>query len=327
MSANIECIDPLTDARWTKLSRRPNASLFHSLPWLQAIEDCYGFGIKACVSGDNAAIPYCVLNDISGPRVVALPFTDACDPIGSTTEGLLAHLQSYQLPVHLRLLDSQMNLEISKRARWHRLSLPAENMAPVFRRGVRKAQHMGVEVRPLPDIQDFLRLHVAVRKSKYRMLAQPALFFESIQRRFGAVGGWHALGAYHRDQLIAATIYLRCGETLYYKFSASDQGKLALRPNNLLLWEGARLAVSLGCHTLDLGPSDDDQPGLIRFKRNTGASELELQFLNWTPPGWHHEQTKKARALLAEVTRLLTGPNVPDEVAMRAADNLYRYFA
>ncbi len=327
MSANIECIDPLTDGRWTELMRQPNAGLFHSLPWLQAIEDCYGFGIRACVSGEAAGIPYCVLNDLAGPRVVALPFTDACDPIGSSTGCILTHLQSYRLPVQLRLLNSRMNLEVSKRARWHRLSLPAESIAPVFCRGVRKAQHMGVQVRPLSNIHEFLRLHVAVRKNKYRLLAQPALFFESIQRRFSAVGAWHALGAYHQNQLIAATIYLRCGEILYYKFSASDQGKLALRPNNLLLWEGARLAVSLGCHTLDLGPSDDDQPGLIRFKRNTGAREQELQFLTWTPPGWRKEQAAEVRALLSEMTDLLTGPEVPDEVAMRAADKLYRYFA
>ena len=49
---------------------------------------------------------------------------------------------------------------------------------------------------------------------------------------------------------------------------------------------GIELADSLGCHTLDLGPSDDDQPGLIRFKRQSGAEEHELEVLRFTPPGW-----------------------------------------
>ena len=70
----------------------------------------------------------------------------------------------------------------------------------------------------------------------------------------------------------------------------------------------------------------DDQPGLIRFKRNFGADERELRFLRWTPPGWR-EDGSGARRMLSEMTHLLTEPSVPDGVAARAGDELYRYFA
>ena len=124
-------------------------------------------------------------------------------------------------------------------------------------------------MRPLDgmdDLAEFHRLHVALRKRKYRLLAQPFAFFEAIKHRFQEVDGWFPLGAFVDDRLVAASLYLRWGDTLYYKFNASCTRSLELRANNLLVWAGILLAQSLGCSELDLGPSDDDQPGLIRFQ-------------------------------------------------------------
>jgi hypothetical protein len=201
-------------------------------------------------------------------------------------------------------------------------------MTPECRRAISRANRAGLEVRPLVgdlDREAFHRLHANLRKQKYRMLAQPLHFFEAIERRFREVDGWYSLGAFLDNRMIAATIYLRWGDTLYYKFNASALDALNTRPNNLLVWSGVALAQSLGCRFLDLGPSDDDQPGLIRFKRNFGAEEHELRFLRWTPPAWRETITN--RSILGEITRRLTEPQVPDDVTARAGAALYRYFA
>jgi lipid II:glycine glycyltransferase (peptidoglycan interpeptide bridge formation enzyme) len=205
-----------------------------------------------------------------------------------------------------------------------------QGLAPAMRRGIRKAGRDGVVVQPLTGLQaveDFRGLHASVRKRKYRLLAQPAAFFGSIHDQFAPSGDWLPLGAYHQGRLIAATIYLRYGDTLYYKFNASAHDALELRPNNLLLWEGAKMAHQLGCHTLDLGPSDDNQPGLIRFKQDSGATASEVQFLRWVPDGWDDSRAAEVRRLLGQLTALLIEPSVPDDVSMRAGDLLYRYFA
>ena len=327
MNGPVECIDPLTDARWQSLAAQAGAGLFHSRPWLLALRDCYAFDIKAYVCDDGSMIPFCEIDDILGRRVVALPFSDACDPVGPSVGVLLQHLQSHGLPLQMRVLEQRLGLDVSKRARWHRLALPASDWSPAFNRGVRKARREGVEVRALSDVMQFFDLHVALRKEKFRLLAQPAKFFKAIYRHFSACDSWHALGAWHHDRLIAATIYLSRGDVMYYKFSASDQQQLELRANNLLIREGADLASSLGFHTLDLGPSDDDQPGLIRFKRATGAREMELQFLRWLPSGWQEGNLPRLRAMLGETTKLLTDPRVPNEVTAEAGAALYRYFA
>jgi CelD/BcsL family acetyltransferase involved in cellulose biosynthesis len=338
----------VTDPRWSALVSRRRGGLFHSPPWLGAVQDAYGFPLRASVVLDadgqpSAGIPYACLEGLSAPRLVAAPFCDTCDPLFERPEEwdqLLAALAAHSLPVHLRCLNADLlepdRLLTTKRARWHTISLGEcsedrwKALDPSAQRAIRKARRQGVEIRPLapgPDLAAFHRLHVALRKAKYRLLAQPPAFFEAVGRRFQEAGGWHGLGAWVGDRLVAATIYLRWGDVLYYKFNASSLDALDARPNSLLTWEGMELASSLGCRWLDLGPSDDDQPGLIRFKRQFGAAERELRFLRLDPPGWDERTALEPKRMLGELTKLLTRPEVPDEITAEAGAQLYRYFA
>ncbi len=249
-------------------------------------------------------------------------------------------LETHRRPILLRCLDVRLpdhdHFAVIKRARWHTLSLEGTEqrrwsaLDPSTQRAIRKARRQGVIIRPLapgPELAEFHRLHVALRKTKYRLLAQPLSFFEAIARRFQSTGNWYALGAWLGDRLIAGTIYLRWGDTLYYKFNASAQDALDVRPNSMLTWEGIELASNLGCRRFDLGPSDDDQPGLIRFKGQFGADERELRFLRLDPSGWDDAPAIAQKRILSELTMRLTQPDVPDDVAAQAGAQLYRYFA
>ncbi len=274
---------------------------------------------------------------------MALPFTDACDPLVRSRDGwdaIARHLGEGTAPVNLRFLNfspsAASGLGVVKRARWHRLDLSASietlwaGIAPASRRAIRKAERSTVEIRPFAgdeDLQQFHALHVGLRKRKYRLLAQPLAFFQAIGRRFSAGGNWYPLGAFLDGRLIAGVIFLRWGDTLYYKFNASSEAGLDLRPNNLLIWNGIGLAHSLGCRWLDLGPSDDDQPGLIRFKRDFGAAESEVSHLRLTPTNAIEQDSRAVRSLLGEITALLTGADVPDEVSAEGGAMLYRFFA
>jgi CelD/BcsL family acetyltransferase involved in cellulose biosynthesis len=344
--ASIDCVHPTTDASWLALLKNPDAGLFHSPPWLGVLADVYGFEVRAYVARDASGtplggIPFCEIDDIAGHRIVALPFSDSCDPLVPSPgvwTALLTRLQSHRIPVHLRCLRARLigdEFRVVKRIPSHRVavaSLPEQmwaGLAAPTRRAINKARREGVEIRTLDlkGCEGFYRLHVALRKNKYRLLAQSRAFFDAIANRFSACGGWFLVGAFLHDRLIAATVYLRWGDTLYYKFNASAQDALAVRPNNLLVWAGILLAQSLGCHTLDLGPSDEDQPGLIRFKRNFGASMQEGTFVEWTPPGWRDERGAQARRTLGEMAGLLTAPEVPDDITARAGTLLYSFFA
>ena len=185
------------------------------------------------------------------------------------------------------MLELSREVAETGRLRWHGLDLAAgldevrRRFAPAARRGVRHALRVGVRTEFLPDEQldEFIALHVGVRKHKYGLLAQPHAFFEALRNRFTAVDGWFPLAALHDDRIIAVTVYLRWRDTLYYKFNASLPDALPLRPNNLLVDAGVELACALGCRHFDFGASDDDQPGLLRFKRQFGAEEGRITAL------------------------------------------------
>src|SRR5687767_15326406 len=79
------------------------------------------------------------------------------------------------------------------------------------RRAINKSKRAGVEVRPLDRVEGseaFYRLHVTLRKNKYRLLAQPPAFFEAIADRFSACGSWFPIGAFLAGRPIAVAVYL-----------------------------------------------------------------------------------------------------------------------
>jgi CelD/BcsL family acetyltransferase involved in cellulose biosynthesis len=345
-------VDAMSDARWRDLVAGAGGSLFHSPAWSSVLTETYGFEVRALIAVDGdrvcAGIPWCEVSDPGGRRLVSLPFSDFCGPIGRPPFApLLATLAARGVPAKLRMLVDAATPEpapddgtgdgfrTSGVARWHGVAVGRSpdvdgwaDLASSTRRAVAKARREGVEVVERTDrefVDRFFRLHAGVRKHKYRLLPQPRAFFTAMRDRFEATGDWHPLVAVRDGEVIAATVYLRCGDTLYYKFNASDPAGLSARPNDLLLWAGIELAARLGCRLLDLGASDDDQPGLIRFKRGFGADEREIRTRVAGPPA--PAGAGPFQALLHDVTGKVTAPTAPDALTEAAGARLYRFFA
>jgi hypothetical protein len=81
-------INPLTDARWPRLvARHPRAPVFHSVEWLTALKDTYGYEPRVYTTADDGeelenGLSFCgVRSWLTGPRLVSLPFSDHCDPL------------------------------------------------------------------------------------------------------------------------------------------------------------------------------------------------------------------------------------------------------
>ena len=125
-------------------------------------------------------------------------------------------------------------------------------------------------------------------------------------------------------EAVAGTLFLGWGDTLCYKFSASIER--ALRPNDLLIWSGTREGRERGLARLDLGLSDADQPGLVRYKRKFATEERAVSTVRWQPPSVPDSRAAEAVRLLDTVTRLLTDPTVPDAITRAGSDVLYRFF-
>jgi CelD/BcsL family acetyltransferase involved in cellulose biosynthesis len=343
---SVVTADPVTDPRWHRLAAGPGASLFTSPPWISAVCRSYGFAPEARIAVDAAGGPvggfaWVAVDDVRGRRLSSLPFSDRADPLVPdlpTWTALLDAAKTGDDRFTLRCLASspacaEPRLRTVGEAAWHATALDGgldevhRRIAGSSRRNLAAAQRAGVRVEVREDVdavRTFHRLHVGLRKHKYRLLAQPMAFFENIWHEFGP-GGCVTLLASLDGEVIAGAMFLEWNDTLYYKFGASVPAHLQVRPNDAVYWAGIGRAVERGLRLVDWGLSDLDQPGLVAFKRKWAGIEDRIVTLRSGTWLQRPEQQEFGREL-GELTRLLTDASVPDEISARAGAVLYRYF-
>jgi CelD/BcsL family acetyltransferase involved in cellulose biosynthesis len=348
-AAHVTTVDPRADERWQQLVSRVPSDVFHSPAWMRVLADTYGFDLRSHLALDAegtpvGGLPFCRISDLVGDRLVTLPFSDYCDPIASDDETWKAltacHLTQGRVAVircvHNLLPLADVRWTGVKQAKWHGLDLRPD-LDQLWRgfhesthRAIRKSQRHGVIVQPartMDELRAFYDMHLAVRKHKYQMLAQPYGFFENIWHHFVERGAGFLLTARYQDQIIAGVLFLRWKDTLYYKFNASVLSTLEHRPNDQLIWEGIQRAKQSGCTALDFGLSDCDQDGLIRYKRKFATLEKTIFFLRHSPDARPRTDERPVRELLSAMAQLFVDPTVPDRVTEQAGERLYRYFS
>jgi CelD/BcsL family acetyltransferase involved in cellulose biosynthesis len=342
-------VDPCRDPRWQTLQDNAVGSLFSSPPWLRAIEATYGFPLTATALsvGDDddalvAGIVACELDDALGRRIVGAPFCDFCDLLGPASfeviEPLLGSLVAAGVPLKLRLLDppsaaTDLGLRAVGDDFWHGVGLERDDdqmwssLGSTGRRNVKKAMSAGVTVRfddSKAGVDAFFEMHLGTRRAKHRMLAQPRAFFHRIWEQFVELDGVSVALAEHDGEPVAGIFLLTWNGRTYYKFNASSVAGLAMRPNDLLMWETMRWSRDRGSTLLDLGLSDADQPGLVRYKQKFATVEGRVVTLAGGPD--RSPQASELLSALGSVTAALTDERVPGDVAERVSDAIYRYF-
>jgi CelD/BcsL family acetyltransferase involved in cellulose biosynthesis len=341
-------VDPVTDPTWRRLVEAHRTDIFHSPAWCSVLADTYGFDLAARVLVDPrgeplAGVVHAEVADVTGTRRLTLPFSDFCDPVADTEarwQALADHVAPPGHPYQVRCLRNDLPVgdrrgTVTGRAHWHAVDIDPDveqqwaRIDPRARRSIRKARNGGVEVRAAADRDDlraFYELHLRVRKHKYGLLAQPYRFFELLWERLVEPGDGVLLLAHHDGRVVGGVLYLQWGDTLYYKFNASDADHLSVRPNDLLAWSGIEHAHQRGLRRLDFGLTDWDQDGLLRYKRKYATSESVINTVRMghTEPG---PEVQAWRADLGRLTEVLVHPAVPDDATERAGAVLYRYFA
>jgi CelD/BcsL family acetyltransferase involved in cellulose biosynthesis len=345
----ISPADPRTDSKWRQLASGPAGGLFTSPPWIQAVCDSYGFTPEARISEAPDGTPvggfaWVSVSDIRGERISALPFCDRADPMLTGPDawpGLADEALATGTPLTLRCFSdnpatADPRLRSVGEAAWHGTPLDCTEdelytrISSTSRRNLKAADRNNVTVAAsteLDAVHAFHRLHVRLRKNKYRLLAQPVEFFERIWQQFTGTGSDTTavitLLAEVDGEVAAGAMYLVWGDTLYYKFGASLSEFLPMRPNDALYWAALKLALSRGLRAVDWGISDLDQPGLVSYKRKWASEERRVVTLRGGP-----DPTPKTEVgtMLGELTRLFTEPSVPDEISTQAGALLYRHF-
>lgn len=296
----IREIDPLSDARWPGLiSGHPDASVFHTREWLEAIRRTYGHVPAAITMSPensdltNAIVFFRVHSWLTGRRLVSLPFSDHCNPLvrndGELAE-LLSDLRNRTASEHcryaeIRAVNEPGDWPISEDFYFHRLDLRPGADA-VFRRfhrdciqrKIRRAEKEGISIvvgRDESAIQAFYRLVVQTRK-RQGLPPQPRIWFRNLMQSLG--GNALIRCAYQGDRPIAGILTLRHGRTIYYKYGASDARFHNLGAMPYLFWNAIREAIGEGMEEMDLGRSDRETLGLIQFKDRLGAESSILSY-------------------------------------------------
>jgi hypothetical protein len=336
-------IRPLAEAfdQWKQLGEATgNATLFHTPAWAQVLRRAYGFRVfAATLESDGKVLAGCLLSRTKNPftrRVVGLPFSDSCAPLGVNEDATAALMRG--LAAHPRLGGSLEIRGIKALAPWQTvdsfeqwsldLARPFTEVQRAadrnFRRQVKRAASEAFRIEN-GDSVAMLRRFYAIQLETRRRLGlppQPLRFFSLVREVFAQSQGleiWLASSA-GRDQ--AAVVVLRDGPTLYAKWSARPAEGAAGASHLLffsILEHHAGKAASL-----DLGRTDARNTGLVRFKAEMGAvpASLPYSYFPRTPRRTSAEDPDRATSALTRVWQRLPLP-----VTRAVGAIAYRYLA
>lgn len=361
-------VDPCTDPTWADLASR--GSIFHSPAWLRVLRDGYRLRPRAVMTGDGGfpwvevddirgvrlvSLPF---TDFAGPVGSVRP--DSVEGIGVIPEAKPLTVRvlvadEFGLGADLDLFRDRLELNEVGRLAWHWADLgpgghrssgdadsaggePDEDdlwsaLASGARQNIRRSRRSGVRVAVRNDLDamaHYHRLHMGLRKTKYRLLAQPWSFFEALHRHFSP-DRLRVMLARLEDQPelgpVAGVILLCHGDWGYYKLNASTEAGWSVRANDAVMWEAMVQARRWGCRWFDFGVSDLDQPGLIRYKNKYATGQGEVVVLRHdADTGARPWPARLVDRSLPTLTRLLTSPRCPDVVGVQASRVVYRLF-
>jgi predicted ATP-grasp superfamily ATP-dependent carboligase/CelD/BcsL family acetyltransferase involved in cellulose biosynthesis len=299
-------IDPTIDSRWDKfVDADEHGTVFHTSNWAKVIKEAYGYMPRYYVLENNgiqmrAGIPFFLIrSNLTGRRLVCLPFSDYCWPLGKNKSdtttlwnvavnrvktGGVSYVESRgwadgfpEAQNDLVLYNYYTRFELNLEPGIEALN---KNLHDSVRRGIRQADKRDITVRlsnSEEDMERFYQLNVATRK-KLGVLPQPRSFFESIYRNIISRNlGFIGIAEY-QGQIVAGVIFLAHGDRIYYKYNASDEKYLQKRPNHMIIWEAIKYACANNYRYFDFGRCTPEEEGLRTFKTRWGAKEFALPY-------------------------------------------------
>lgn len=342
----LEIFNPFTDQKWLDfISSMPNANIFHHPNWLQVLKEQYNFNVFIISNVDDrkrilAGMPFCELRSISGGRSwSSLPFSDYCNPLYNNPEDikvieefLIENVSSGKIKeVEVRGNLCQSSEFISQSDFFiHKTELnrDIEKLFSSFKKTqiqqpIRKAERNGVRhlvSNSKEQIEEFYSLHLKTRK-KLGVPIQPKNFFYKIYYNLIKKNLGFVVVTYKDDKPIGTGLFLGFGNTLTYKFSASDPEQLKLRPNHLMLWTAIQEGIKREYKYFDFGRTEKDNDGLRKFKAGWGSEEKCLTY-NFYPSMPQHEYTKAIKdKIVAPIIR-----NSPQFFCRVIGEVAYKFF-
>jgi Acetyltransferase (GNAT) domain len=353
--AHLHAIDPLQDARWGAfVEGHPRASVFHTVPWLDALHRTYGYKPIVYTTSppgadlQNGLVFCCVESGITGRRLVSLPFSDHCEPLidsAEELESILSCLQAHRrssdwryieirpLTSSLRRSSAPEGFQPSKQYCFHTIDLrPQENELfhgfheSSVQRRIRRAERAGLVCesgRSRPLLKKFHQLMLLTRR-RHKLLPQPEEWFRNLVECMGdALKIW----VVSRENIpVASILTLRFKNTLVFKYGCSDSAYRRLGSTPLVFWKAIQQAKSDGVQEFDLGRSDCDNRGLIAFKDHWASMRSLLTYWRFTASAKDQLMRESRKLKLANHFLGLLPKFLPKSMHEAAGGIFYRHF-
>lgn len=339
-------IDPTIDARWEDLlQRHPQASIFHTAGWLEALRKTYGYTPIAFTTSPPESpltngIPFCTVTGLFGRRrLVSLPFSDHCEPLVETDEQwncLSAYLQQrreaegwdyVELRPKTSVLAGGDGFGQSHSFFFHQLDLRRDldeillnTHKDCIQRKLRRAERERLVCEQGTSdslLRQFYQLLIGTRR-RHGIPPQPIEWFRNLISCLGKELTIRV--ATQNGRPIASILTLRFKHDLVYKYGCSDGRIHKLGGVQLLLWRAIQDAKEHQLWALDLGRSDSDNAGLITFKDRWGADRSPLVYHRY-PVRDSHRFSHGSQAVL----RKYVWSHAPTGVLTAAGRVLYRH--
>jgi len=284
--------------------------VFHSVPWLQALQSTYGYVpvvfTTSPPTGDlKNGVVFCRVNSwLTGRRLISLPFSDHCEPLCDTAEELTFIVQYLQTalqhqkwkylelrPIDQKLSPSGDSCHLGHATGYllHVLDL-RPSIEDLFRRldkdsvqrRIRRAERAGlVEKVGRSDnlLHDFYALFVATR-SRHGLPPIPLAWFRNLIQH--QRDGLQIRVAYKDAIPISSILTLQFKDVACYKYGCSDSRFNKFGGTPWLLWRAIAAAKADGATNFDLGRSEEQNAGLVAFKNHWVGQPKRLVY--WTFP-------------------------------------------
>jgi hypothetical protein len=306
----VNTIDPLTDPRWRPfVEDHPRASVFHSIGWLDALRQTYGYTPRVLTTTAPGTelrngLPVCEIKGWKGTRLVSVPFSDHCEPLVDTAQEwseIVAFLSAginggRWTSVELRPRTSALMTDVpgtwnaSSEYLFHRCDLTpgidailAGLHPSCMQRPIRRAkrEQLRCESGSSPLLLDTFYGLLRMTRRRHGRPPQPMAWFRNLAT---ALGDRLTIRiAYQAARPIASILTISSKNQLVYKYGGSDAAYHKLGGMPFLFWQAMQDAKALGFEEFDLGRSDKDQQGLTDFKDRLGAEATKLTYYSQPP--------------------------------------------
>jgi CelD/BcsL family acetyltransferase involved in cellulose biosynthesis len=344
----IQRLNPLTDPRWSEfLARHPQASIFHTTGWLQALRLTYGYEPAVFTTSNSEklsnGIVFCEVKSwLTGRRLISVPFADHCQPLasGDDCRTILESLDPSRGKerwkyIELRpvsdgtVIESFPGFTNSESFSFQTIDLGPDLEAiyrgfhdSCVRRKIKRAEREKLVYengRSEELLQKFRYLFLLTRR-RHKLPPQPAVWFRNLAHYLGEALTVHVLSK--DGHPIASILTLRYKKSLIYKYGCSDAQFHNLGGTPLLFWKAIQQAKQMGLKEFDLGRSAPEDPGLIAFKEHLGAAISDLRYYRSPASRVKEERAQPGASWARQVLARL-----PDPLLAGAGRLLYRHFA